>query len=234
MGEYREKATEKIISTIQNVSLIGLKSETLQTEYIAGFPPYLRGYHAMGNLLQLPEYKSVCIWNKDLIFCKEKYSEILFHDVENLLNAENIAKRSIIITENSNLNQIIDNINQINYIYLLCNSEYLFLQSFFQQISKEILPKIRFVSFFDEKVFERMNEIRKMRSFWSEIMEKMKYSYKIPIASYVHTVTEQLYALAVQSDVLLYDVDNLCLNDELNGFLIENSLVSKTIDPFWK
>ncbi|GIJ95224.1 hypothetical protein CAPN002_24420 [Capnocytophaga stomatis] len=234
MGENREKAVEKIISEIQKISLKSSKSGFLENEYIAGFPPYLRGYHAMGNLLQSPEYEPVCVWNEGLISCEEKYAEVLFHDLKDLLNAEKIDKKSIIITEKLNLNQIIDNINQINYIYLLCDLEYSFLRSFFQQIPKEILPKIRFLSFFDEKVFDRMDKIRQVRAFYSEIMEEMEYSYKIPIASYVNTVTEQLYALAAQSDVLLYDANNLYLNDKLNRFLMQNTLILKTIDPFWK
>lgn len=234
MGEYREKITEKIISTIQNISLKGVKSETLQTEHIAGFSPYLRGYRAMGNLLQSVEIQLVRIWNRDLTINCGKPLEVLFHNLDDLLEVQNIEKRAIIIGENSDLEQIMSNSSQIEHIYLLCDVEYSFLQCFFQKISEELIFKVRFLSFFDEKVFDRIDEIRKIRSFWSEIMENRGYSHQIPVVAYINTIVEQVYALAIQSDLLLCDADNSCVNDKLNGFLIENSLISKTIDPFWK
>ncbi|WP_212923834.1 hypothetical protein [Capnocytophaga cynodegmi] len=234
MGEHREKTIEKVISKIENISLKGSESEILEMEHIAGFPPYLRGYHAVGYLLQSPDYERVHIWSENLDSEGQECSEILFNNMENLLSAQNIDKKSIIIGESSNLAQIIDNINQINYIYLLCDSEYSFLRSFFNQISREILSKVRFLLFFEENTFDKVEKTREIRAFYSEIMKEMGYSYKVPISSYISTITEQLYALAAQSDVLLYETDNLYINDELNHFLVENTLISKTIDPFWK
>ncbi|MFK8275291.1 hypothetical protein ACI76Y_06365 [Capnocytophaga cynodegmi] len=234
MGKHREKTIEKVISEIENISLKGSQSKVLEMEHIAGFPPYLRGYHAIGNLLQSPDYERIHIWTENLDSEGQECSEILFNDIENLLSAKNVDKKSIIIREVSNLAQIIDNINQINYIYLLCDSEYSFLRSFFKQISREMLSKVRFLLFFGENTFDKIEKIREIRAFYSEIMKEMGYSYKVPISSYISTITEQLYALAAQSDVLLYETDNLYINDELNHFLVENTLISKTIDPFWK
>ncbi|CEN33888.1 hypothetical protein [Capnocytophaga cynodegmi] len=234
MGKHREKTIEKVISEIQNISLKGSESEVLEMEHIAGFPPYLRGYHAVGYLLQSPDYERVHIWSENLDSEGQECSKILFNNMENLLSAKNVYKKSIIIREVSNLAQIIDNINQINYIYLLCDSEYSILRSFFKQISREILSKVRFLLFFDENMFDKIEKIREIRAFYSENMKEMGYSYKVPISSYISTITEQLYALAAQSDVLLYEADNLYINDELNHFLVENTLISKTIDPFWK
>lgn len=234
MGEHREKTIEKVISKIENISLKGSESEVLEMEHIAGFPPYLRGYHAIGNLLQSPKYERIHIWSENLDSEGQECSEILFNNMENLLSAQNVDKKSIIIREVSNLAQIIDNINQINYIYLLCDSEYSILRSFFKQTSREMLSKVRFLLFFGENTFDKIEKIREIRAFYSEIMKEMGYSYKVPISSYISTITEQLYALAAQSNVLLYEADNLYINDELNHFLVENTLISKTIDPFWK
>ncbi|WP_238252433.1 hypothetical protein [Capnocytophaga cynodegmi] len=234
MGEHREKTIEKVISKIENISLKGSESEVLEMEHIAGFPPYLRGYHAVGNLLQSPDYERIHIWSENLDSEGQECSEILFNDIENLLSAKNVHKKSIIIREVSNLAQIIDNINQINYIYLLCDSEYSILRSFFNQISRKMLSKVRFLLFFEENTFDKIEKIRETRAFYSEIMKEKGYSYKVPISSYISTITEQLYALATQSNVLLYEADNLYINDELNHFLLENTLISKTIDPFWK
>ncbi|MFK8297661.1 hypothetical protein ACI76O_07025 [Capnocytophaga cynodegmi] len=234
MGEHREKTIEKVISKIENISLKGSESEVLEMEHIAGFPPYLRGYHAIGNLLQSPKYERIHIWSEYLDSEGREYSEVLFCNIENLLRVKNVDKKSIIIGETSNLAQIIDNINQINYIYLLCDSEYSILRSFFKQISREMLSKVRFLLFFGENTFDKIGKIREIRAFYSEIMKEMGYSYKVPISSYISTITEQLYALAAQSDVLLYEADNLYINDELNHFLLENTLILKTIDPFWK
>ncbi|WP_212899266.1 hypothetical protein [Capnocytophaga cynodegmi] len=234
MGKHREKTIEKVISEIQNISLKGSESEVLEMEHIAGFPPYLRGYHAIGNLLQSPDYERIHIWSENLDSEGREYFEILFNNMENLLRVKNVDKKSIIVGETSSLAQIIDNVNQINYIYLLCDSVYSFLRSFFNQISTEMLSKVRFLLFFDENMFDKIEKIREIRAFYSEIMKEKGYSYKVSISSYISTITEQLYALAAQSDVLLYEADNLYINDELNHFLVENTLISKTIDPFWK
>lgn len=234
MGKHREKTIEKVISKIENISLKGSESEVLEMEHIAGFPPYLRGYHATGNLLQSPDYERIHIWSENLDSEGRECSEVLFCNMENLLRVKNVDKKSIIVGETSNLAQIIDNVNQINYIYLLCDSGYSFLRSFFNQISTEMLSKVRFLVFFDEDTFNKIEKIREIRAFYSEIMKEKGYSYKVPISSYISTITEQLYALAAQSDVLLYEADNLYINDELNHFLVENTLISKTIDPFWK
>lgn len=234
MGKHREKTIEKVISEIQNISLKGSESEVLEIEHIAGFPPYLRGYHAIGNLLQSPDYERIHIWSENSDSEDQECFEILFNNMENLLRVKNVDKKSIIVGETSSLAQIIDNVNQINYIYLLCDSGYSFLRSFFNQISTEMLSKVRFLVFFDEDTFNKIDKIREIRAFYSEIMKEKGYSYKVPISSYISTITEQLYALAAQSDVLLYEADNLYINDELNHFLVENTLISKTIDPFWK
>lgn len=234
MGKHREKTIEKVISEIENISLKGSQSKVLEMEHIAGFSPYLRGYHAIGNLLQSPDYERIHIWSENLDSEDQKCFEILFNNMENLLRVKNVDKKSIIVGETSSLAQIIDNVNQINYIYLLCDSGYSFLRSFFNQISTEMLSKVRFLVFFDEDTFNKIEKIREIRAFYSEIMKEKGYSYKVPISSYISTITEQLYALAAQSDVLLYEADNLYINDELNHFLVENTLISKTIDPFWK
>ncbi|MDO4229736.1 MAG: hypothetical protein Q4C98_07975 [Capnocytophaga sp.] len=231
MGKHREK----INTRFQNITLKGVPSESLSTEFIAGFPPYARGYRAMGYLRQAPDCQPILFWNEEICTKKEKYSsvEILFHDMEAFLSLES-ENKSIISNTKTDFQQIIDNFQDIKHIYLPIENEKSQLIDLFNQIPNEILEKMRFLLFFNENIFQKMDLLRQIRMFWSEIMQEKNFSFQMPIVCYVKNINEQLYALSVQADSIIYSFDNEQLNNSINMFSIENSGILKTVDPFWK
>lgn len=231
MGKYRKKTDNRF----QNITLKGTTSEPLPTEFIAGFPPYVRGYRAMGYLQQTPNRYPVLFWEENMHFEKEKHpsSEILFRDLK-AVTASEVENKSLIINNNIDFLQISEEFQQIKHIYLPIDTENDLSIGLLNPFSKEILQKIHFLLFFDAKVFQKIDLMRKVREFWSEIMQKNNFSFQIPITCYVNNINEQLYALSAQCDNIIYNSENEELNNSVNAFTIDNSGILKTIDPFWK
>ena len=63
------------------------------------------------------------------------------------------------------------------------------------------------------------------------LLRQLRAIAKIPISCWVHSITDYLYALIAQADDLITKNKELALPE--NQLLIANSLVTKTIDPFY-
>lgn len=205
-------------------------------EEIAGFSPYTRGYHTMGHILDVPKPQPI-------FFIENK-------NTENLINIEKtmfIFKKSVdLISSNyQNKSIFIDNFSlemelnseEIQQIYI---SSELFLQDNFCEYFKEkslykenIFPKIRVFFRFNEFIFEGIDQIRAVRNKVASWLNLQIIPSVIPIACHVANVLEQLYALSAQVDFILYGADNQCIIDFITDFIIENTNITKTIDPFF-
>lgn len=229
MGEHRK---EKIIdSRFQNIVLRGEKSVAKTTEFIAGFPPYVRGYQAMGYLQKPVEYQSISLQKSDIFSVSE--TENIFQNVHDWIYND-VENQSVMIHSVSELHLISPHLKNLKRLFILFEEEKNSLELFSIDFSDELLKKIHFLIFFDADVYSNMEKVRKSRIFWSDIMQKNGISYQIPVACCVNSVVEQLYALSVQADLVLYDVNNPEINDLTNQLCIHNSGILKTIDPFWK
>ena len=62
-------------------------------------------------------------------------------------------------------------------------------------------------------------------------LRQLRAIAKIPISCWVYSITDYLYALIAQTDDLITKNKELALPE--NQLLIANSLVTKTIDPFY-
>lgn len=214
MGKHRkEKITN---SRFQDITLKGEKSVANATEFIAGFPPYVRGYQAMGHLQEPVEYEAIS-----------------FQNIDNF-GSNNFENQSVIIHSMSDLELIFPYLKNIKRLFIPFEEEKKISELFLNNFSDEILEKLYFIIFFDVDVFKNMEKVRNARIFWSDIMQKNRISHQIPIACYVNNISEQLYALSVQTDLVLYDPKNSEINDLTNELLLHNSGILKTIDPFWK
>ena len=63
------------------------------------------------------------------------------------------------------------------------------------------------------------------------LLRQLRAIAKIPISCWVYSITDYLYALIAQTDDLITKNKELALPE--NQLLIVNSLVTKTIDPFY-
>lgn len=232
MGEFRKNKAEL---RFQDIELKTIKSLSLEKEFISGFHPYVRGYKAMGYLLKSPEYQPVFFENLINDLTTEEYSKVekLFCNLSDLVNSES-ENVSIVVSAQCDFDVENCIFEKVKHIYIVFDNKKKISELFFDELVEKYVHKLRFLFLFDSKNFEIVEKIRKVRVFWSKKMIKYGYSHCIPVASYVKNITEQMYALSAQTDVLLYEYGNQYIDDPTNTLSIENSGILKTIDPFWK
>lgn len=205
-------------------------------EEIAGFSPYTRGYYAMGHILDVPKPQPVLFienTNSEISINIEKTMFIFKKSVDFI--SSNNKNKSILIEDFSF--EIDINPEEIQQIYI---SSELFLQDNFCDFFKEkllhkenIFPKIQVFFKFNKFIFEGINQIRAVRNKVASWLDLQKIPSVIPITCHVANVSEQLYALSAQVDFILYSADNQCIIDFITDFIIENTNITKTIDPFF-
>lgn len=232
MGKHREEKISKL--HYQNIQLKGNISPKNEAEHIAGFPPYIRGYQAMGHLKQPITRQPICFWNTDpKPVPNDSKIEIIFENSTDLLESS-FENKSIIVRSAAVLEEISAYLHHIKRLYLLFDNDKHLLTLHSNNFTNKTFEKACFLVCFTDNTFERMKNVRKLRVFCSDLMQKKGISHPILIAAYVNTIIEQLYASAIQSDLLLYDFDNPLITDPTNQMLLDNSGILKTIDPFWK
>lgn len=232
MGKYRERKNVRF----QNTTLQKSESDILKNEYIAGFPPFLRGYNAMGHLLTYPQQQAVSFWSLETHFETEKKSDIeyLFTNQTDYLFASECRNKAIIIDFDCNFLSKFPFHEDIKRVYVSIDNEKEIQEDFFDTIPIDMLEKLCFFIRFTDDTFQIMEKIRKTRACWANIMQKKQWKNKIPIASFVKNIQEQIYAYAIQTDIILYDCNNSHISDPSNALIVEFSAITKTIDPFWK
>lgn len=232
MGKHREEKISKL--NYQNIQLKGNISPKNETEHIAGFPPYIRGYQAMGHLKQPITHQPVCFWNTSpKPIPNDAKIEFLFENSTDLLESP-FENKSIILRSAAVLEEISGYFDHMRRLYLLFDNDEHLLALHSNKFTSKTLEKAYFLVCFTDDTFECMENVRKLRVFCNDLMQKKGISQPIPIAAYINTIIEQLYASAIQSDLLLYDFDNPLITDPTNQMLLDNSGILKTIDPFWK
>lgn len=191
-------------------------------ESIAGFPPYERGYHAMGHLRHRPFLRTV-VWaaNKEI---ETAANEVLFTDIETFELAS-LPCKSIVVSDMHLLPTIVK-LTDIQYIYLAAET---LLEKEAQQLLYThftFSDQWRILLHFQQDVFESMAQLRSLRAISGHLGILQQKEIKIPITCWVHNISEELYALAAQADDLVGDTYQPTLT---NDWLIANSLISKTI-----
>lgn len=191
-------------------------------ESIAGFPPYERGYHAMGHLQHTPSLRTV-VWavNKEI---EASANEVLFTDIEAFVLAS-LPCKSIVVSDMHLLPTIVK-LPDIQYIYLAADT---LLEEEAQQLLYThftFSDQWRILLHFQQDVFKSMAQLRSLRTLSAHLGILKQKEIKIPITCWVHNISEQLYALAAQADDLVSDTYQPTLT---NDWLIANSLISKTI-----
>ena len=190
-------------------------------ESIAGFPPYERGYHAMGHLRHRPSLRTV-VWaaNKEI---ETAANEVLFTDIE-AFELASLPCKSIVVSDVHLLPTIVK-LTDIQYIYLaaetLLEKEAQLLYTHFT-----FSDQWRILLHFQQDVFKSMVQLRSLRALSAHLGMLQQKEIKIPITCWVHNISEQLYALAAQADDLVGDIYQ---PTPTNDWLIANSLISKTI-----
>lgn len=191
-------------------------------ESIAGFPPYERGYHAMGHLRHRPFLRTV-VWaaNKEI---ETAANEVLFTDIETFELAS-LPCKSIVVSDMHLLPTIVK-LTDIQYIYLAAET---LLEKEAQQLLYThftFSDQWRILLHFQQDVFESMAQLRSLRAISAHLGILQQKEIKIPITCWVHNISEELYALAAQADDLVSDTYQ---PTPTNDLLIANSLISKTI-----
>lgn len=191
-------------------------------ESIAGFPPYERGYHAMGHLRHRPFLRTV-VWaaNKEI---ETAANEVLFTDIETFELAS-LPCKSIVVSDMHLLPTIVK-LADIQYIYLAAET---LLEKEAQQLLYThftFSDQWRILLHFQQDVFESMAQLRSLRAISAHLGILQQKEIKIPITCWVHNISEELYALAAQADDLVSDTYQ---PTPTNDWLIANSLISKTI-----
>lgn len=191
-------------------------------ELIAGFPPYERGYHAMGHLRHTPSLRTV-VWtaNKEI---ETSANEVLFTDIE-AFELASLPCKSIVVSDMHLLPTIVK-LPDIQYIYLAADT---LLEEGAQQLLYThftFSDQWRILLHFQQDVFKSMAQLRSLRTLSAHLGILKQKEIKIRITCWVHNISEQLYALAAQADDLVSDTYQPTLT---NDWLIANSLISKTI-----
>lgn len=191
-------------------------------ESIAGFPPYERGYHAMGHLRHRPFLRTV-VWaaNKEI---ETAANEVLFTDIETF-ELVSLPCKSIVVSDMHLLPTIVK-LTDIQYIYLAAET---LLEKEAQQLLYThftFSDQWRILLHFQQDVFESMAQLRSLRAISAHLGILQQKEIKIPITCWVHNISEELYALAAQADDLVSDTYQ---PTPTNDLLIANSLISKTI-----
>ena len=191
-------------------------------ESIAGFPPYERGYHAMGHLRHTPSLRTV-VWaaNKEI---ETSANEVLFTNIE-AFELASLPCKSIVVSDMHLLPTIVK-LTDIQYIYLAAER---LLEKEAQQLLYThftFSDQWRILLHFQQDVFESMAQLRSLRAISAHLGILQQKEIKIPITCWVHNISEKLYALAAQADDLVCDTYQPTLT---NDWLIANSLISKTI-----
>ena len=191
-------------------------------ESIAGFPPYERGYHAMGHLRHRPFLRTV-VWaaNKEI---ETAANEVLFTDIK-AFELASLPCKSILVSDMHLLPTIVK-LTDIQYIYLAGE---ILLEKEAQQLLYThftFSDQWRILLHFQQDVFESMAQLRSLRAISAHLGILQQKEIKIPITCWVHNISEELYALAAQADDLVSDTYQ---PTPTNDWLIANSLISKTI-----
>lgn len=191
-------------------------------ESIAGFPPYERGYYAMGHLRHMPSLRTV-VWaaNKEI---ETSANEVLFTDIE-AFELASLPCKSIVVSDMHLLPTIVK-LTDIQYIYLAAET---LLEKEAQQLLYThftFSDQWRILLYFQQDVFESMAQLRSLRAISAHLGILQQKEIKIPITCWVHNISEELYALAAQADDLVSDTYQ---PTPTNDWLIANSLISKTI-----
>ena len=191
-------------------------------ESIAGFPPYERGYHAMGHLRHRPFLRTV-VWaaNKEI---ETSANEVLFTDIK-AFELASLPCKSILVSDMHLLPTIVK-LTDIQYIYLAAET---LLEKEAQQLLYThftFSDQWRILLHFQQDVFKSMAQLRNLRALSAHLGMLQQKEIKIPITCWVHNISEQLYALAAQADDLVGDTYQ---PTPTNDWLIANSLISKTI-----
>ena len=191
-------------------------------ESIAGFPPYERGYHAMGYLRHTPFLRTV-VWatNKEI---ETSANEVLFTDIK-AFELASLPCKSILVSDMHLLPTIVK-LTDIQYIYLAG-------ETLLEEEAQQLLythftfsDQWRILLHFQQDVFKSMAQLRSLRALSAHLGMLQQKEIKIPITCWVHNISEQLYALAAQADDLVGDTYQ---STPTNDWLIANSLISKTI-----
>jgi len=187
-------------------------------ETMAGLPPYERGYRAMGYLEGMPSLRIVAMEEESI--SPNEPTEILYQNFENFTQSKASCK-SLVITAIDTLPQALS-VKEAQYLYIPAS---LLLENTIKETFIHILTpndKLRILVDSAHNGFEIIAMLRSLRAL-----------AQLPIACLVHAITDYLYALIAQSDDLICDIKNKELASPENQFLINNSLVTKTIDPFF-
>ncbi|GJH40693.1 hypothetical protein RCZ04_12430 [Capnocytophaga sp. HP1101] len=188
------------------------------SENIAGLPPYERGYHAMGYLDGMPSLRIVAMEEENL--SPSEPIEILYQNIENFTHS-NASCKSLLITVIDTLPQALS-LKEAQFFYIPASLllENTFRETFINNFTPN--NKLRILVDSTHNGFEIIAMLRSLRAL-----------AQLPITCLVHSITDYLYALIAQADDLICDIKNKELTSPESQLLIENSLITKTIDPFF-
>ena len=165
----------------------------------------------------------------------DKKTEIIFTKNTDFSNSNHNNKSFLIEDLHSNI--LSNEMLKSQHIYFSVD---FFLGKEFEEIClqnsyiKNIFDRTRIFFKFNENPLEKKLQIRDVRKKCAELISKKLLPSFIPIACYVENISEQIYALAFQANYILYDFDNECINSPFNAFVVENSRINRTIDPFFE
>lgn len=236
MGTSRKETPKQVATRFDTISLKGYSPTLSKTEIMPGFPPYVRGYRTVGNIRQNPVYEPIMFWGSyeiDEIFKQEIM--FLFYDISELIKATDVKKKSLFIYKKSDFESIMSHQKDIQYLYVVCIGKNYELNNlnFLNNLDKKLLDKVRFFFNFSQTSMKVIEKIRQIRALSHLFVSENNLNFYLPIVCYVNSVTEQIYSLSAHCDYIIYNAKNNQFNTSYNTFLIENSMISKTIDPFW-
>ena len=194
---------------------------------IAGFPPYERGYRAMGYAQGVPPLR-VVQWYDPLLPLAKEAEECICPTIADFTVCTHSFKS--IVTEEILLLPSLLSLPQLHRIYLKAEAfqnekQQALLKKYWQPNSKTY-----FLLSWHSDAFECIEQLRGLRTLSATLPQ----GTKLPITCWIHQPTEQFYALSGQADDLICELrDQQLISPEIR-WLVRRSLVTQTTDPFAK
>ncbi|MDO5607342.1 MAG: hypothetical protein Q4G08_02690 [Capnocytophaga sp.] len=182
--------------------------EGIVPDYAAGFPPYQRGYHAMGYVLEIPDlipldaqhiFINTTLHQQDFPASSNRYA--------NLTPADQPIPETWAASQLWNVGQLLQ--------------------------QKKIAPdKVAiWVSFDKSNHWETVAYIRFLRMLWATIALRLQLRQLLPIAVEVTSANEYMAGIIAQADRFITPAGNPLLDDKTIKTFIRNSLIARTVDP---
>lgn len=186
------------MNRFNNISLKNIlpKNDFLQTDFSAGSPPYVRGYEAMGHILNLPKLQPI----------------------------------SFSSGEKNNTDNIFIDINSADFQWVTTQKMIEIAKVWKSGKVCDFHPVLIFEN--GENSSDFVAAIRAARMLWAKVAQHFDLLEILPIGVLVKEIAEVVFALSAMCDSLFYNIDNHSFDNKSITFLIKNSYLTKTIDPF--